>query len=69
MGLHGSLSLKMSTYMTEIDYLVTFITKPNFPIKLLKNSLSFGKNDFVIKVGQIISFSHVGAHFQAKSTM
>ena len=45
MSLHGSLSLKMSTYMTETDY-PTFITKSNFPIKLLKNSLSFGKIKF-----------------------
>ena len=46
MGLRGALSLKMSTYMTETDYLATFITKSNFPIKLLKNSLSFGKIKF-----------------------
>ena len=46
MGLHGALSLKMSTYMTETDYLATFITKPIFPIRLLKNSLSFGKLKF-----------------------
>ena len=46
-GLHGALSLKMSTYMTETDYLDHFfITKPIFPIKLLKNSLSFGKIKF-----------------------
>ena len=41
MGLHGTLSLKMGTPMTEIDFRATFITKPNFPIRLLKNSLSF----------------------------
>ena len=46
MGLHGSLSLKMSTYMTETDYLPTFITNSIFPIKLLKNGLSFGKIKF-----------------------
>ena len=43
MGLHGALSLKMSTYMTENDYLAHFYYKINFPIKLLKNSSSFGK--------------------------
>ena len=41
MGLHGALSLKMGTPMTEIDFQATFITKPIFPIRLLKNSLSF----------------------------
>ena len=46
MGLHGSLSLKMSTYMNETDYLADFITKSNFPFKLLKNSPSFGKIKF-----------------------
>ena len=46
MGLHGALSLKMSTYMTETDYLAHFYYKTNFPIKLLKNSLSFGKIKF-----------------------
>ena len=50
MGLHGALSLKMSTYMTETDYLAHFYNKKsNFPIKLLKNSLSFGKIKFLIK--------------------
>ena len=39
MGLHGALSLKMSTYMT-------IITKSIFPVKLLKNTLSFGKIKF-----------------------
>ena len=43
MGLHGDLSLKMSTYMIETDYWPTFITKSKFSIKLLKYSLSFGK--------------------------
>ena len=46
MGLHGALSLKMSTYMTETDYLAHFYYKINFQIKLLKNSLSFGKIKF-----------------------
>ena len=46
MGLHGALSLKMSTYMTETIIWPTFITKSIFPIKLLKNSLSFGKIKF-----------------------
>ena len=41
MGLHGALSLKMSTPMTKTDYLTHFITKPILPIRLLKNSLSF----------------------------
>ena len=41
MGLHGALILKMSTPMTETDICPTFITKPFFPIRLLKNSLSF----------------------------
>ena len=46
-----------------------FIKNLIFPKpRLFFNSL-IGKFDFVIKVGQIISFSHVGAHFQAKSTM
>ena len=49
MGLHGALSLKMSTYMIETDYLAHFITESIFPIKLLKNSLSFGKIKFLIK--------------------
>ena len=40
MGLHGALTLKMSTPMTKIIW-PTFITKPIFPIRLLKNSLSF----------------------------
>ena len=40
-----------------------------FPkLGLFFNSL-IGNFGFVIKVGQIISFSHVGAHFQAKRTM
>ena len=41
MGLHGALSLKMSTPMTETIYDPTFITKSIFSIRLLKNSLSF----------------------------
>ena len=49
MDLHGALSLKMSTYMTETDYLAHFYTKSIFPIKLLKNSLIFGKIKFLIK--------------------
>ena len=49
MGLHGALSLKMSTYMTETIICPTFITKSIFPIKLLKNSLGFGKIKFLIK--------------------
>ena len=49
MGLHGALSLKMSTYMTGTDYWPTFIKKSIFPIKLLKNSLSFGKIKILIK--------------------
>ena len=48
MGLHGALSLKMSTYM-KTDYWPTFITKSIFPIKLLKNGLNFGKIKFLIK--------------------
>ena len=40
-GLHGALSLKMSTPMTETDYLAHFYYKTNIPIRLLKNSLSF----------------------------
>ena len=49
MGLHGALILKMSTNMTELIIWPTFITKSIFPIKLLKNSLSFGKIKFLIK--------------------
>ena len=41
MGLHGALSLKMSTPMIETIYFAHFITKPIFPIRLLKNNLSF----------------------------
>ena len=40
-GLHGALSLKMSIHMTEMISEPTFITKSIFPIRLLKNSLSF----------------------------
>ena len=43
-GLHGALSLKMRTPMIELIIDPTFITKPNFPIRLLKNSLSFMKH-------------------------
>ena len=46
MDLHGALSLKMSTYMTESNLQAHFYYKPIFPIKLLKNSLSFGKIKF-----------------------
>ena len=39
-----------------------------FPkLRLFFNSL-IGKIGFVIKVGSKVRFSHVGAHFQAKST-
>ena len=41
MGLHGALSLKMSTPVTETDFRAHFYYKTNFPIRLLKNSLSF----------------------------
>ena len=41
MGLHGALILKMSTPMTITDFRAHFITKPTFPIRLLKNRLSF----------------------------
>ena len=41
MGLHGALSLKMSTPWLKLIIEPTFITKPIFPIRLLKNSLSF----------------------------
>ena len=41
MGLHSALNLKMSIPMTELIFEPTFITKPIFPIRLLKNSLSF----------------------------
>ena len=38
-----------------------------FPkLRLFFNSL-IGKIEFVIKVGQIISFSHVGAHFKLRA--
>ena len=46
MGLHGALGLKMSTYMTETDYLAHFYYKINFSIKLLKNSLILEKLNF-----------------------
>ena len=41
MGLHGALRLKMSTPWLKLIICPTFITKPIFPIRLLKNSLSF----------------------------
>ena len=48
---------------------VFFIKTLIFPkLRLFFNSL-IGKFDFVIIVGQIVSFSHVSVHFQAKSTM
>ena len=49
MDLHGALSLKMSTYMTEIDYLAHFYYNFFFPIKLLKIALVLEKLNFNIK--------------------
>ena len=36
MGLHGALSLKMSTYMNETDYLAHFYYKINFSNQTIK---------------------------------
>ena len=60
MGLDGALSLKMSTPMTETDLWATFITKPNFPIRLLKNSLSFVEKVKFLKIKKIKKIKNLG---------
>ena len=76
-GLHGALSLKMSTPMTETDYWAHFYYETNFSnfsnyfsgsawYDSRQSCENFG---FVIKVGLEVPFIHVGAHFQAKRTM
>ena len=41
MGLHGALSLKMSTPMTEMDYLANFYYKTNFSNQTIKKQPKF----------------------------
>ena len=44
MGLHGDLILKMSTPVTETDYLAHFYYKTNFSNQTIKKQLKFCGN-------------------------
>ena len=60
--------LRFFQFFNFLVFSVCFIKNLIFPKLRLFFNILIGKIDFVIKVGQIIGFSHVGAHFQAKST-